>query len=263
VKTKHYLNLLIAFVLLISACSKKDNSGGNPPDPEAKKKYLTRVTVVTTAPEAGGGGVTTSTTDYTYDSKKRLSTAKNGTNTTTYTYYDDGNLYTLTNSNGNSANRNVYEFTYAGGKLTSYRLKVYSDNVVTTDRVYNYVYSGDKVSEIHFDVYYVLYTYDSNGNISKIFNHGDPEYSYVYGYDNKKNKFINAPLKFPTVGDIAGDRFNPNNQTTSTTEGLNQNPVLTTVYVYDADGYPISASNSSTYQYTANSTFTYTYSTLD
>jgi hypothetical protein len=262
-KAKYYFNLFIAFVLLTTACSKKDTTNPNPV-PETKKKYLTRVTTVTTGPAAQGSIQTTSTTDYSYDSKKRLILAKTGaTATTTYAYYDDGNLYTVTNSTGNTANRIVYEFTYEGGKLKSYTLKVYQNNAITTNRLYDYVYNGDKVSEIHFDIYYVLYTYDSKGNITKIFNHGDPDYSYIYEYDDKKSKFINSSFKYPTVGDIAGDRFNPNNRTFRTTEGLNQNIKSTFVYTYDEDGYPTGANESA--DYTASSTYkyTYTYNTLD
>lgn len=205
--------IFAALALSLIACSKKKDESGAP-SVVTPKKYLTRITTVTTGPLAGGSVQTTSITDYSYDSKKRLILAKTGaTATTTYAYYDDGNLYTVTNVNGDAANRSVYEFTYAEGKLKSYRLKAYRDNAVNIDRLYDYVYNGDKVSEIHFDIYYVLFTYDSNGNITKIFNHGDPDYSYVYQYDDKKNKFINSVLKYPTVGDIAGDRSNPNNRT--------------------------------------------------
>jgi major membrane immunogen (membrane-anchored lipoprotein) len=260
-KAKSILILAAISVALIACSKKKDETGG--PATGENKKYLTRVTTLITGSVADGSPQTTSTTDYSYDSKKRLILAKTGTTTTSYAYYDDGNLYTVTISNGNIANRSVYEFTHEGGKLKSYRLKGYKDNVVNTNILYDYVYNGDQVSEIHFDIYYLLYTYDSKGNIVKIFSHGNPEFSYIYQYDDKKSKFTNSMFKFPTVGDIAGDRSNPNNRTFRTTEGLNPNIKSTFVYTYDADGYPTTCTESA--DYAASSTYksTYTYSTLN
>ncbi|MES2808224.1 MAG: hypothetical protein V4619_06345 [Bacteroidota bacterium] len=257
-KTKLFIASVAAFCLIFSACSKKADTA---PTPATKKKYLTKVIRVETSSPSSGSVVSNHIIDYTYDSNKRLSSSKSGTNISTYAYYDNGDLYTITNGSG--ANRIVYEFTYAEGKLKSYTLKSYQNNILVSSKLYEYVYDGDKVSEIHFEVYYVKYTYDSNGNVTRIFNYGSPQFTTVYEYDNKKNKIVDSRFKYPTVGDIAGDGYNPNNRTVRTTEGLNQNVKSTTIYTYDSDGYPTAGTESADYAASSTYKFTFVYSTLD
>jgi len=261
-KTYRYLLLLMAIAVCLNSCKKSSTTGGGLKPPTTKLKYLVQATVVTTGPAILGSPVTTSFTYYTYDSKKRLNTVKNGNDLTTYAYQDDGNIYSITDVNTVDKYRTSEIFSYDGGKLKSYTSQEYSNDVLKNETTYTYVYNGDKVSELHFDIYYLLYTYDSNGNLTKIFNHsGDINYSLVYTYDNKKSAFINVPVKFPMHGD--NSRFSPNNQITSTTEGLNVNVLSTTTYNYDSDGYPIAGTTSNDYASSSSSKFTYTYSTLE
>jgi hypothetical protein len=262
-KTKLYTALLVASLLFTFAC-KKSNSGGSTDTPPTTKpkKYLTRIITVSSIPGPNGTATTTtSSTYYTYDSKKRLSTVKNGDVVITYTYADDGNLYTI-NTMSSPTNSSIAEFTYADGKLKQYTLKSFKGNQVQSETPYVYVYEGDKVTEIHWEIYYVKYTYDSNGNIVKVFNYGDPQFSLIYTYDNKKSMFANAPAKYPTVGDLGGRSFSNNNMVTSTTEGLNQNVLSTFTYNYDDEGYPTGAVMTASIANAITSKYTYEYSTL-
>jgi uncharacterized lipoprotein YehR (DUF1307 family) len=260
-KTKYYLNLLMVLVLLITAC-KKGGSGGTDTPAVVKPKYLTRIIIVATGPAAAGSVVTTNNIYYTYDSKKRLSTVKTGANTTTYAYLDDGNLFSINTVNTDINTRTYTEFAYAEGKVNSYKSQAYNGNTLRTETVYTYVYNGDKATELHYDIYYLLFTYDNNGNLTRIFNHGSTDFTQVYSYDDKKNKFINAPFKYPLVGD--SERLSPNNRVNSTTEGLSLNLNNVNTYVYDDEGYP-TAGTAKTTNYEASSTYKYTYiySTLD
>jgi uncharacterized lipoprotein YehR (DUF1307 family) len=251
----------MVFAIFLSSC-KKSSTGNSTETPTTKPKYLTQIISVETGPAFLGSHVTTSNIYYTYDSKKRLSTVKNSDNSLiTYVYKDDGNLFSTTRTNANGTMQGYNEFTYEGGKLTSYTSKGYRNNAVTSETTYTYVYNGDRATELHFDVYYQLFTYDSNGNLTKIFNHGQPDYSIVYSYDNKKNKFINSPFKYPVPGD--NERLSPNNRTTSTTEGLSQNILTTNTYVYDSDGYPIAGTQNTDYVNSSSYKYTYIYSTLE
>ncbi len=187
---------------------------------------------------------------------------KTGEILTTYTYNDDGNLYLISRADPSSPNRATYEFTYADGHLKQYTLKSFKGNVLDTETPYIYVYEGDRVTEIHWEIYYVKYTYDDKGNIVKIFNYGDPQFYTVYTYDDKKSMFINSLFKYPTVGGIAGS-FSLNNMVTTTTEGLNQNVLSTFTYNYDDEGYPTGAVMTSSIVNSVTSKYTYEYSTLD
>ncbi|MDB5159004.1 MAG: hypothetical protein JWR50_3711 [Mucilaginibacter sp.] len=259
-KKLYYILPLMVFAFFLNSCKKSSKPTGTG-TPATKPKYLVQVTQVSTGPAALGSPVSTSFTYYTYDSKKRLSTVKSGNNLTNYVYQDDGNLYSTDNVNNVDNYRIYYVFTYDGGKLTSYTLQRYSGTKITAETTYTYVYNGGRATELHFDIYYQLFTYDSNGNITKISYHGDTEFSTVYTYDNKKNAFINAPFKYPLFGDIS--RLSPNNQITNTTEGLSTNILTTTNYNYDSDGYPIAGTSSSDYANSSSSKFTYIYGTLE
>jgi uncharacterized lipoprotein YehR (DUF1307 family) len=264
VKTKLYTTLLVASLLFTFAC-KKSNSGGSTDTPTTTKpkKYLTRIITVSSAPGPNGTATTTtSSTYYTYDSKKRLSTVKSGDNIITYTYADDGNLYTINNTVSPTSSSTI-EFTYADGKLKLYTLRSFKGNQVQSETPYVYVYEGDRVTEIHWEIYYAKFTYDDKGNIVKMFHYGDPQYSSVYTYDDKKSMFINLLSKYPTAGDMGGGMVSLNNRVTSTTEGLNQNVLSTYKYNYDDEGYPTGAVMTASIVNSVTSKYTYEYSTLD
>ena len=265
-RNKLYTTLFVASLLFAFAC-KKNNSTGTTDTPTSSdtkaKKYLTHIIAVSATPGVNGTATySTNNVYYTYDSKKRLSTMKTGETLTTYTYNDDGNLYLISRADPSSPNRVTYEFTYADGHLKQYTLKSFKGNVLDAETPYIYVYEGDRVTEIHWEIYYVKYTYDSNGNIIRIFNYGDPQFYTVYTYDDKKSMFINSLFKYPTVGSIAGS-FSLNNTISLTTEGLSQNVLITYKYNYDEDGYPTGATTSFNIANAVTSKYTYEYSTLD
>lgn len=261
-KNNYYAGLLVAIMLCAFACKKSDKANGKTPS-TSKPKYLVKTTIVETGPVRLGSVVTTSFITYTYDSKKRLSTMKSGITLTTYVYKDDGNLFSITTSPGSDAYRSYKEFTYDNsGKLLSYKLQGYQNNVLTTDITYTYVYAGgDKPTELHYEIYYEKFTYDGNGNLATVFLYGDPSYTVIYTYDNKKSMFVNAPFKYPLPGD--NQRVSPNNMISNTTQGLNENFTTTINYVYDADGYPTAGTESIDYAYSSSYKYTYEYSTLE
>lgn len=263
-KNVRYTSLLVVFTLFIFAC-KKNNSTGTTDTPSntKPKKYLTHIIAVSATPGVNGTtNYSTNNVYYTYDSKKRLSTMKTGEALTTYTYNDDGNLYLISRADPSNPNRVTYEFTYADGHLKQYTLKSFKGNVLDAETPYIYVYEGDRVTEIHWEIYYVKYTYDDKGNIVKIFNYYDPQFYNVYTYDDKKSTFINSLFKYPTVGSIAGS-FSLNNTITLTTEGLSQNILITYKYNYDEDGYPTGGVGTPSIVNAVTSKYTYEYSTLD
>lgn len=260
-RNKFYAVLLVMCILFAFACKKSSTNGTQDTPTNKPKKYLTHTIIVSTTPGAGGTSTTsTSNVYYTYDGQKRLSSMKNGDNLTAYAYYDNGELYTITNTNSTSPNRSITEFTYADGRLKLYTLRVYKSNVLDSETPYNYVYDGNRVSEIHWEIYYAKFTYDGSGNIVKIFHYGDPQYYTVFTYDDKKNTLFNSLAKYPTVADVS--RFSLNNTTSFTTEDLNQNILVNYRYNYDDEGYPTSMAMTASAS-AVTSKYTYEYSTLD
>lgn len=260
-KLYRYILLLAVFAVCLNSCKK--SSKPVTPTPTAKKKYLVRVIALDTGYIGTNVPVTLSNIYYTYDSQKRLSTEKGfDKSLTTYAYKDNGDLYSASLTNPDGTMGGYTEYTYDGGKLQSYKYTSYYNNAINKETTYTYVYDGNRVSEIHFDIYYVKFTYDSNGNITREFNYlGSDNFTSVFTYDDKKNRFINSPLKYPTLTEII--RPCPNNQVTVTTEGLQNNILTTTKYTYDSDGYPTAGLTSSDAANTGSQKFTYIYSTLD
>jgi YD repeat-containing protein len=265
IKSKHTVWLLAVLIVFVAACKKNDGSGNVSTPVTAKpQKYLTRIITVSITPGLNGTSTTTTTnTFYTYDSKKRLTTIKDDDNTITLTYYNDGSLNTINSSSTASKYRYTTQFTYAGEKVKQYVLSVYKSNELKTEVPYIYVYDGDRISEIHWEEHHQKFTYDSNGNITRIFNSGDPEYYQVYTYDTKINKLINSPLKYPTVGNFSGEWVSLNNRTSQKTEGFGLDALTTYTYNYDDEGYPTGATHASGIVNSVVNKYAYEYSTLD
>lgn len=244
--------MLVALIFaLLSSCKKNNptNDGGQTP---SKKKYLTQIIAV--------NGSTTTTTKYSYDAQHRLSEISSPALTDTYTYSIDG-LKLIDESLSDGTTRTL-EFAYQDGKVTTCNLTNYSNastGTKGTTVTYNFVYAGDKVSEIHYGGHVALYTYDGNNNITAIA--FDKDYTNTYSYDNKPNMFTAAAPKFAFI--IAGlnDRFSPNNVVQYT--GAGTGPGITTIkYNYDSDGYPISAAKTNDTASYLNTNYSYTYTEM-
>jgi uncharacterized protein YxjI len=255
-RAKASITFMAVICLLLCACKKGGTDAG--PIPTAKLKYLTKLVAVNTGPGPNSTTITTTTTtNYTYDEQKRLKTLKSGNNVITYSY-NGNNLFSIESVTGQI--RNIYEISYEAGKVKRINRRDFNNITLTDEINYDYVYNGDKVSEIHFQVYYVLYTYDSKGNITKIFNHGSPDFEVSYTYDDKKSRWINAALRFPMVSEPAGDRLSPNNVISLTNSLAPPNSTSFTTYVYDDEGYPVSSASGTDINGVKR---TYTYTTLD
>jgi hypothetical protein len=228
------LTLLIVLVVLLNACKK---TGADKPATSKKLKYLTQI--------ISTDGTTTYFTNYTYDDKKRLSTIKSDGATITYTYNGD-DVISIEKSYPPDR-KELYELTYADGKLQTMSVKGYEDNSYVGETSYGFVYNGDKLTEIHQDGHVDYYTYDNN-----VVKQQGEGFAITYSYDNKKSKFANLP---PALKNIAfqirqPDYFSSNNLI-STDRGVNG--ISSVTYVYDSDGYPtgtVDGDSRSTYVYT-------------
>ena len=263
-KPNHHLWLLAAFVVLMAACKKNDNdpgiNGTVVPTVKIKDKYLTQIIQVETHP---GIAATTNVINYTYDAKKRLIEIKSTDAVTSYTYYDNGDLFSIDKRTQKIAGSDEYhyrtdaELYYGQDKLQVANTKNYIDGVLQDEDLYNYVYDGDRVSEVHYGGRYVtVYDYDDNNNVVKeVIRDKIPSVNY-YIYDDKKSAFTHSLFKSPTKID---DRSSPNNVIKTTNIIGDTTTETTFTYTYDSDGYPISAISGTE---TDGTKFSYKYSTL-
>ncbi len=233
-KIKNTFVLLAMLVVLLISCKKSDKSTG---DTQVKKlKYLTQMTIVQ--------GTSTSFTTYTYDDKKRVSTAKNGNSITTYSY-NGNNLFSIEIANQSIGFRQVTEYAYNNdGSILSTHEKIYRNNALNSDIVYNYLVENGRITERHHEIYVDKYTYDNKGNLISFYS-GQGNFTTVNTYDDKLNKYTNG---FPN--DLS---FSPNNLTSSISSFT-----LTYTYTYDADRYPTAAVVSGPPGNTSYYTYTYT-----
>lgn len=233
-KIKSTLTLLaISVIALLASCKKSDKTSGD--TPSKKLKYLTRSTIV--------DGSTTSFIDYTYDTKNRLSTIKNGTATSTYTY-NGNNLVSVEKVDSSPVFRETIDFTYnSDGTISSAHDVIYRNGTLSSDIVFNYLVVNGRVTEIHHEGIYVdKYTYDDRGNVTNIYL-AKSSYNNVFTFDDKPSPYTNGFPKYIINSDI--QYVSPNNV-------LSNPPApYAHTYTYGADGYPTGATVGSTkYSYT-------------
>jgi YD repeat-containing protein len=245
-KTTLKLTLLIVLVVLLNACKKSGTNNSVEP-PTKKLKYLTQIIAV--------NGTTTTFTDLTYDDKNRLLTYNiRGGGLTKYAY-NGNDLFSIELTA--TGYREINEFGYQDGKMISAHVKKYYNNILGTDIVYNYLYEGGRVTEMHHDIYVDTYSYDNNNNVTKIY-FSQISSANVFTYDNKLSRFTNAATKSVVLSDF--DRYSPNN-VASVTKGT-QSGTTNYTYNYDSDGYPTGAvAVNDAYTY-LNTKYTYTYTEL-
>lgn len=231
-KIKTQLALLIALAALLNTCKK--NNSSEKPQTTIKLKYIIQQTTI----DSNLAGTTTIITNYTYDDKKRLISAKSGNNETDYVYNDEGNIFSTTvTSKVTIPDKSVREFTYADGKVSTAVERDYTKNDLVATTNYGFVYSGGKLTEIHANgdsgTGITLYSYDSNNNVIKTdLNAG----SFVNNitYDNKKSPYTNWPQTLKNVAVSNTEFCSPDNAVSIS----NANGTQTYTYAYDSDGYP-------------------------
>lgn len=225
-------------IVLLTACKKSKNTGDVP----AKKlKYLTQVISVQNG--------NTSFSDYTYDDKKRLTKVTAGTSVTTYSYNGD-KLFSVERVDQSIGFRETRECTYQNGEISSLRAIIYRNNALNSDITYNFLVVGGRITESHYDIYVDTYSYDSRGNVTKVY-FNKSNLSNEYSYDDKPSRFTNGMPKYGINADV--EFLSPNNQVGRFN--------VTTTYTYDSDGYPTGAtavSGTGTSAVTTKYTYVYT-----
>lgn len=206
-------------IVLLTSCKKSKNTGDTP----AKKlKYLTKVISV----QNGNNLVY----DYSYDDQKRLSTVTSGTAVSTFAYANN-KLFSVERIDPALGFREVRELAYKDGEISSIRATIYRNNVLNSDITYNYLVVGGRITESHHENIYVdTYTYDSRGNVTKVY-FSNSNITLEFTYDDKPSRFTNGIPKYGINSDI--EFLSPNNQ-------VGRNSVATT-YTYGSDGYPTGA----------------------
>ncbi|GAB3924782.1 hypothetical protein [Mucilaginibacter myungsuensis] len=226
-RTKHYLQLAAFALIALSAC-KKDNTEYTSYDPpKAVEKYLIR-TVHTV-------GTATDFTDYTYNAQKRLSAVKNGDKLNVAYTYNGSNLFTIDIKVPDGANtiRNLYQFSYTDGVLSSTSRKVYNNDVFVREFTFNHTHTRGVAMETAIESTTTKLQYTFNGGNIISWNNGN--ITTTYTYDNQKSIYTNALTPYPYPGDIA-DRYSGNN-VTKAVQSVGSTTINT--YTYDVNGYPI------------------------
>ena len=223
------LFLLYITVAFGSAC-KKDKT------PEEKTSPIKLLSKVTRTNEDGEKIVTL----YTYDEKNRLKTIKESYGTFNYVYNSDF-LFEI-ESSGTSQGK--VQMTYTNGRPTR-ALRKLADK----SRIYGYIYSEDKVTEIHANenglvVNIDKITYQDGNIIKKVSDYGQGVVTEECTYGNKKSRFINVRLKY-VLGVESFDRYSVNELLESKVSFDNGALRQTNnSYTYDSDDYPITMTSS-------------------
>jgi YD repeat-containing protein len=259
-KTKSQIWLLLAFVMLATACKKSGSADSVTP---TVKKYVTQMVVVSNVP---GIGKVTTTTDYTYDTKKRKLTEKTGNISYNYTYYDNDKLFSSTQSFGDgNMLRYVSENTYTGSLLTRLTRIVYKNNEDVDHQITDYIYDGsNKLTEEHYPGGAVkLYTYDSNNDAVKVEDRRlDGTVNTITTYDaNHRQITVTQTTALPNIPNTSStftydshDNVTKSIIITGTT--TTKTATVNFTNTYDADGYLTSSVGDD------GSSKTNTYSTL-
>lgn len=236
------LTFLLACTMLVNfSCAKKTAAVDEPVAP-VKVKLLTRVIASSMSPPATT--YTTTFTDYSYDDQKRLISIKSGGNETVFYYNDRGEMYKKTAPFGPSSHADT-EVAYENGHIKSATVKNYSGNIVTSEILYGYIYSGDNITEIDVNqngLRLRSYKFEFSNNKPVKVVCDDPTYPFFeeFTYDDKKSAFdsqaknvrnaLNLPFGPFCDNNILTDKMTFTTITSGTTRSL--------VYTYDEDGWP-------------------------
>ncbi|MFD2161543.1 RHS repeat domain-containing protein [Paradesertivirga mongoliensis] len=232
---KQFLTLLVATATAFTAC--KDND-----DPVIRTKVLSKLISI----EDGD----TTTHAFNYDSNKRLTSFGTADNTekTSFTYDAGGNLTKVENIEGDS--KQVFEAVYTNAIPVTGSLKTYDEGQLQSTTNLEYTIASGKVTEIIQKVQTQqsaksTLTYQ-NGNVTKIETvlTAGGTYTRTYTYGTKKSMLTNPAVKYVldpagiTASFIAKNEVLTENFDSPGTEfDVNSN----TVYTYDSQGYPLTA----------------------
>jgi hypothetical protein len=155
--------------------------------------------------------------------------------TVSYEYNDNEQLTRKVYTRPSVTNSEYSEFTYENGRIS--RQNMFWQNVLT---------------------YYVDYSYDDNGNVTKGSKYYVPATGIAelwttneYEYDNMHNPFrafqrLMSPGKYTNPNNITKETYTLYFEVDQWTEKVS---VINTVYEYNSDGYPIRVNGEADYQY--------------
>ena len=232
---KQILTLLVATATAFTACKDNDN-------PEVKTKVLSKII----STEDGES----TTYNFNYDASKRLTSfaASDNSESTTFTYNTTGSLTKFENVEGDS--KQVFEVVYTNSIPATGSFKSYEDDELQNTINLEYTVAGGKVTEIIQKVQNVqtaksTITYQT-ANVTKIETvaTGGSTFKHEYTYGTKKSMFANSGLKY--VIDPMGitSRFYSKNEVLTESldfAGTELDEESTTIYTYDTNGYPLTA----------------------
>ncbi|RZK79871.1 MAG: hypothetical protein EOO85_02470 [Pedobacter sp.] len=211
-------------------------------------------------------GLISTITEFTYDEKKRLSTAKTGNELITYAYTED-KLTAVEIKNGNISTQ--VEITYKDNYPSKGISRTYTDGVLTKTLNYDYFSNLYQTGQINIFEPNILtrrlyYEYD-NANIISIVGIANRVFTnYDFEYGERKNAFFHASIRWPLAIDNF-DRVSTNEILVIKTESNGKIHNKSFNYLYDSDGMPVSAIVTDTdppSKLEVKSTITYTYEYL-
>lgn len=230
--------ILLAILFLFAGC-KKENQGNAAP-----KTYLIKTITYTTPPLPNA-----SHQYFQYDDKNRVTVFEGGGFIYKYTYDDNNNLVVIKN------------YDQSGNLISTNNLTYSSDevDVKTTDVNDNggspYIFKLNSLGQVSSSSIdgTQQFTYDNKGNLTAYTQCCQLATSDSYTYDTKKNPLSmigakNFHLMFVALGA----------PTTFINNVVNDNAGTSYSYVYNADGFPVSATATSvSLGYSAKITYDY------
>jgi hypothetical protein len=244
--------IVLALAMLLS-CKKDANVKT---EPNVPLKMLSRII------ELDNDNKVTFTT-FQYDERKRLIGSIKGSEQRTSLSYNGDKLYSSELVFG--ATRNQYTVTYLADKPSLEVLKIYINGTLAKEYTFSPIYTGDKLTEMHSKLDGVVFSIQkfqyAGDNIVRTETTQDGRLiKSEMSYDDKKNKFYNAPLLYRLYLD-SEERYIKNNVLKDRRIYDNGTYVdLINTYTYDTEGFPVThvrKSVSSTG--TDHGTYKYTY----
>lgn len=156
--------------------------------------------------------------------------------------YNGGKLYSSESIFG--ASKNQYTVTYTGDRPSLEVLKTYTNGTLIKEYMFSPIYNGDKVTEMHSKLDGVVFSiqkfqYEGDHMIRSETTQEGTLIISEKSYDDKKNKFYNAPLHYFLYLDN-GERYIKNNVLKERLIYDNGTYVdIINTYTYDKDGFPV------------------------
>lgn len=236
---KKLLTMAFVAMTMMTSCSDDDSSDTNN-NPGGDGPLLTKLV------ETYDGE--TYTTNFHYNGNKLTGYSDNEGFETEFTYTGDKITKIEAFDEGDLVNEHIYEY-HPDGKLAKHiEIYYYDGSAHGTKMLFNHngdgtvyiaIFSGDQTAQTIAEGTGAINMVNGNIESVSIVTEDGDEFEYTYTYDNKHNPFKNITgYEILMFSDLQGGVNNVTSETDT-----EWGDVMTTTYTYNAEGYPVTSSD--------------------